>query len=628
MKKIFIWAWLLAGILSAKGQNVALDVAHFPDVTFRNYLKTEFDVNNNNILDSNELEAITEINVSNMGIFSLQGVEYLFALTELNCSNNALTSLDVSNLIYLEDLHCHYNSLNSLITTGAVSIDHLDCYNNQLSSIDLSTNTAIKMLTCNYNHLTRLDLSHNTDLVSLYCHNNLLTNLDVSHLSSLENLYCHKNQLDTLYLGNISSLKMLYCNDNRLTSLSVNNNTDLETLYCYGNRLTTLDVSNNTHLKTILCYGNLLTSIDIDSTDFMSYLNETYWCQGNAYPITLANNINTFNLNNLPGNFDISKACNWQGGSVNGTILTLSQDVVTYSYAVGKNDTVKFTIYVQRADNHGIAINNTNFPDPIFKDFIREQFDDNHNDTLSLSECLNVYAINVNSMGISNLKGLEYFYKLMNLDCESNLLSNINLSNNLQLISLYIGRNRLTELDLSNNRQLLFLWCGNNHLTSLSLDSLLCLRSDWLWIKDNTYDILLQPDNSFDLSNLPGNFDINRAGQWTGCSINGNILTDISIGQDITYSYDCGQNISTTFTLKPIGFVSVANAPTNNYRIYSHAQHIYILHAENEFVEIYNLLGQRIVSKKIFSDFESISLPTKGIYIVKINSFSKKVLIE
>ena len=45
MKKIFIWAWLLAGILSAKGQNVALDVAHFPDVTFRNYLKTEFDVN-------------------------------------------------------------------------------------------------------------------------------------------------------------------------------------------------------------------------------------------------------------------------------------------------------------------------------------------------------------------------------------------------------------------------------------------------------------------------------------------------------------------------------------------------------------------------------------------------------
>ena len=167
-----------------------------------------------------------------------------------------------------------------------------------------------------------------------------------------------------------------------------------------------------------------------------------------------------------------------------------------------------------------------------------------------------------------------------------------------------------------------------HHLTSLSLDSLPYLRSDWLWIKDNTYDILLQPDNSFDLSNLPGNFDINRAGQWTGCSINGNILSDISIGQDITYTYDCGQNISTTFTLKPIGFVSVANAPTNNYRIYSHAQHIYILHAENELVEIYNMLGQRIVSKKIFSDFESITLPTKGIYIVKINSFSKKVLIE
>ena len=185
--------------------------------------------------------------------------------------------------------------------------------------------------------------------------------------------------------------------------------------------------------------------------------------------------------------------------------------MVTYSYAVGKNDTVKFSIYIQRTDNQGIAINSTNFSDPIFKDFIREQFDDNHNDTLSLSECLNIYKINVKGMGITDLKGIEYFYKLMNLDCEDNLLSNINLSNNLQLISLYIGRNRLTELNLSNNRQLLFLWCGNNHLTSLSLDSLPYLRSDWLWIKYNTYDILLQPENSFDLSNLPGNFDINRA---------------------------------------------------------------------------------------------------------------------
>ncbi|MBO4542869.1 MAG: T9SS type A sorting domain-containing protein [Bacteroidales bacterium] len=628
MKKIFIWAWLLVGILSAKGQNVALDVAHFPDVTFRNYLKTEFDVNNNNILDSNELEAITEINVSNMGIFSLQGVEYLFALTELNCSNNALTSLDVSNLIYLEDLHCHYNSLNTLITTGAVSIDHIDCYNNQLSSIDLSTNTAIKMLTCNYNHLTRLDLSHNTDLVSLYCHNNLLTNLDVSHLSSLENLYCYNNLLDTLLLGNISSLKILYCNDNKLTSLYLNNNINLETLYCYGNRLTTLDVSNNSHLTTFSCYGNLLTSLDIENTNFITNVNSTYWCDGNACSIVLPKNVNTFNLNLLPGNFDISRAGNWQGGDASDSILTFYQDVVSYDYAVGKNDTVTFFLYAQRPDNHGIAINNRNFPDPIFKAYLRDNFDDNHNDTLSLSECLNIYKINVKGMGISDLKGIEHFSKLLIIDCEDNQLSNINLSNNSLLMALYTSNNHLTELDLSNNSQLKFLWCGSNHLTSLSLDHLQYLRLDWLWTKDNVYDIALQPDYSFDLTSLPGNFDIRLAGQWSGCSINGTLLTNISIGQPVTYTYDCGQNISTTFTLRPVGLVSVADASPDNYRIYGYNRHIYILHADNNPVEIYNMSGQRIASKYLHSDFESIFMPAKGIYIVKINSFSKKVLIE
>jgi Leucine-rich repeat (LRR) protein len=99
------------------------------------------------------------------------------ALTILNCSNNSLTSLDVSGLTALTYLDCSNNSLTSLDVSGLTALTYLECNNNSLTSLDVSGLTALTYLECSNNSLTSLDVSGLTSLTFLYCNNNSLTSL-------------------------------------------------------------------------------------------------------------------------------------------------------------------------------------------------------------------------------------------------------------------------------------------------------------------------------------------------------------------------------------------------------------------------------------------------------------------
>lgn len=104
------------------------------------------------------------------------------ALTELDCGQNELTSLDVSE--------------NSALT-------ELSCSQNELTSLDVSKCTALTYLWCSYNELTSLDVSKNTALVVLYCGGNELTSLDVSKCTALTELHCDENLLTSKALNKI-----------------------------------------------------------------------------------------------------------------------------------------------------------------------------------------------------------------------------------------------------------------------------------------------------------------------------------------------------------------------------------------------------------------------------------------
>ena len=116
-------------------------------------------------------------------------------VTELNCSWNQLTSLDVSGSSSLRTLDCSYSQLTSLNVSKNTALTELSCCNNQLTSLDVSKNTALTRLGCDYNQLTSLDVSKNIALEMLGCNDNKLTNLNISGCAKLTVINCSSNYI-------------------------------------------------------------------------------------------------------------------------------------------------------------------------------------------------------------------------------------------------------------------------------------------------------------------------------------------------------------------------------------------------------------------------------------------------
>ena len=151
----------------AEEDAVAIDATNFPDGAFRQYVADNFDKDKDGALNQTERNAVKEIRISNSGCTSLQGLKYFSKLTDLFCSDNNLTELDVSE--------------NS-------ELKRLICYNNSLTSLNLNKNTKLESLNCNKNKLTVLDLRENKSLWWLRCNNNCLTSLDLRNNPKIRDL--------------------------------------------------------------------------------------------------------------------------------------------------------------------------------------------------------------------------------------------------------------------------------------------------------------------------------------------------------------------------------------------------------------------------------------------------------
>lgn len=151
----------------AEEDAVAIDATNFPDGAFRQYVADKFDKDKDGALNQTERNAVKEIRISNSGCTSLQGLKYFSKLTDLFCSDNNLTELDVSENPELK---------------------RLICYNNSLTSLNLNKNTKLESLNCNKNKLTVLDLRENKSLWWLRCNNNCLTSLDLRNNPKIRDL--------------------------------------------------------------------------------------------------------------------------------------------------------------------------------------------------------------------------------------------------------------------------------------------------------------------------------------------------------------------------------------------------------------------------------------------------------
>ena len=116
----------------------------------------------------------------------------------------------------------------------------------------------------------------------------------------------------------------------------------------------------------------------------------------------------------------------------------------------------------------GIAINETNFPDENFRNWILSQ-EYGLDGVLTSDDIAEVMSIKVNDKNIQSLKGIEYFTEIEYLYCQQNMLKSLDLTKNTKLTYLNCGSNQLTSLDLSGCTAMTELWCAENQLTSLDV---------------------------------------------------------------------------------------------------------------------------------------------------------------
>lgn len=91
------------------------------------------------------------------------------------------------------------------------------------------------------------------------------------------------------------------------------------------------------------------------------------------------------------------------------------------------------------------------------------------NDSVLTANVVNVLLLNVSSLNITDLTGIEAFTSLENLDCSMNNLTSLNINNNTALVILDCSDNQLNTLSIAYNTGILNLNCQNNQFTTLYL---------------------------------------------------------------------------------------------------------------------------------------------------------------
>ena len=411
--KYYVWL----PVVEVEPDGIAIDDVNFPDPVFRDYVSENFDLDDDGYLSEEECEAVTDIDVSGTdsddgGITSLEGIEYFTELSALYCTyNEGLDSLDVSN--------------NTALTT-------LQCNNTGITELDVSGNIALANLNFSRTGITAIDVSNNTALMSLYCSNTGITSIDIR------------------------------------------NNTALSSFSCANTRITSLDLSNKPHLIFLYCYNCNLPYIDISETYVI--FTDRFNAYDNVYPIpSNATEFDTRTDPNFAG-FNSSNVSNVKNATFSNGVFSNIKGDITYTYNCGGMGALSETFTLARTGEPvamTVEINDENFPDEGFRNYVKSNFDKDSNGILSVEEINNATRVDISyyNYAITDLKGIEYFVALTYLDCQNLELDELDVSRNTALTDLQCYNAGITALDVSNNTALTVLDCSYTGITELDVSN-------------------------------------------------------------------------------------------------------------------------------------------------------------
>ena len=302
----------------------------------------------------------------------------------------------------------------------------------------------------------------------------------------------------------------LDCSFNQLTSLDVSLNTALTGLNCYSNQLTSLDVSQNTALINLRCNSNQLISLDIR------------------------------NGNNT--NFYLFSA------TIN-SLTCISVDDPAYSTA-NWTEIDPGVVFSPGCDSY-TAIPDANFEQKLIDLGIDTEGGPTNGFILTADAEAKTGSLDVSNSSISDLTGIEAFINIAHLNCHSNQLTSLDVSQNIALHTLYCQSNQLSSLDVSQNTALLYFICSSNQLSSLDvslntvLKDLRC-NSNQLTTLDVSQNMALI--QLYCQSNQLSSMDVSLNTVLTKLGCNSNQLTELDVrnGNNTNFTYFNATNNSLT----------------------------------------------------------------------------------
>lgn len=528
----------------------------------------------------------------NLGILSGLNLE------EVNCSNNNITNIVMWSVGELVKFDCSNNDLMTLDVSQCSKLQQLNCAGNQLMELDVSSQTHLTELDCSNNKLTELNVKQNGSLTSLICNDNQLTTLDLSKNNSLSNLNCANNRLACL---NVTGIGGTITADGNRRPIAVHTDGTFELTTLPG-----FDVSKAINWNGGIVSGTTLrvypgadevsyqyncgdgvnrtfifeTSLPINAknfpdTNFRKYIEGNIAGGRDVLTVEERSKVETIevegkNISRLEGieAFPNLKVLKCGNNSIQKLDLRQNPKLETLKcnenqltqLDLSKNPDIDY-LYCSENQLEQLDVSHLQLKYLYCSHNDLEQLDVKNSKWLKELDCSknrltgldldvthkpNLVRVECQNNKLTSLI-LGENQMLEKLNCANNQLTQLNLNNMISLKELKCQNNQLTALDVSSSPDLTKLWLKNNHLTSLNLDNNPNLNSTYTDVYhsdfNNVYTVTLNPDRTFDLSSLPGNFDISRVTGWVHGNAEGNTLTVDEGTNVVYYGYTCRSDI-------------------------------------------------------------------------------------
>ncbi|MBC1517651.1 LPXTG cell wall anchor domain-containing protein [Listeria welshimeri] len=238
----------------------------FPDSDLAEVMRVELGKTSvNDIISQNELDTLTILNGGNKNIKSIEGIQYLNNLMEIDLNENDISNINnLAGLTNLKNLNLGENLQLKDITalSGLTTLTNLTVGSLELSDISALSNLAnLTDLWIASPKLSNISaLSSLTNLESLTVRISPISDFSpIANLINLRNLVLDQDGLkdsDLIYLNNLTKLTELSLIDNNLSDIrSLVNLTSLTSLSLDDNQIK--DISSLSGLANNLSYLNI-----------------------------------------------------------------------------------------------------------------------------------------------------------------------------------------------------------------------------------------------------------------------------------------------------------------------------------------------------------------------------------